>query len=180
MREVILYIALSLDGYIADESGSVGWLGGSDEEYESDEGYERFLQTVDTVVMGYNTYHQIVTELSPDKWPYPQLESYIFTHRQTADDGNIHFVDQPVAQWLKLLKNLPGKNIWICGGAQLVKQCMEAKLIDRYHLTIIPVILGNGIPLFPSGTRPAQLELVSLQAENGAAQCIYRNKADVD
>lgn len=80
MREVILYIALSLDGYIADENGDVGWLGGSDEEYESDEGYERFQQTVDTVVMGYNTYHQIVTELSPDKWPYPQLESYIFTH----------------------------------------------------------------------------------------------------
>lgn len=180
MREVILYIALSLDGYIADENGDVGWLGGSDEEYESDEGYERFQQTVDTVVMGYNTYHQIVTELSPDKWPYPQLESYIFTHRKTADDRNIHFVDQPVAQWLKLLKNRPGKNIWICGGAQLVKQCMEAKLIDRYHLTIIPVILGNGIPLFPPGTRPAQLELVSLQAENGATQCIYRNKADVD
>ena len=172
MRDVVLYIAVSLDGYIADPNGGVSWLDSTEKGPNDEKGYEQFIETVDTVVMGYNTYHQIVTELSPDKWPYPQLESYVFTHRKLVDAENIHFVSQAVDQWIRSLQTQPGKYIWICGGAHLAKQCMDADLIDRYHLTVIPSILGSGIPLFPAGTRPARLKLLSLKPYNGAMECI--------
>ena len=70
MRKVILYIAMSLDGYIADQNGNVDWLNeyDSDENVEGTDSYSLFLDKVDTVIIGYNTYHQIVTELSPEQW----------------------------------------------------------------------------------------------------------------
>ena len=72
MRKVILYIAMSLDGYIADQNGNVDWLNeyDSDEDVEGTDSYSLFLDKVDTVIIGYNTYHQIVTELSPEQWVY--------------------------------------------------------------------------------------------------------------
>mgnify|MGYP000866946611 CR=1 FL=1 len=182
MRRTVLYISMSLDGCLARPDGDVSWLAGQDPDDPDPGTYPAFLSTVDTVVMGWTTYHQVVTQLSPGSWPYRGLDCYVLTHRPLPPQTEkIQAFSGPAHQLVEQLKREPaGRDIWICGGAHLVKQCMEAKLIDRYHLTIIPVILGNGIPLFPSGTRPAQLELVSLQAENGATQCIYRNKADVD
>ena len=81
MREVILYIAMSLDGYIADAQGGVDWLGGHGEPEEGMESYSRLLQRIDTVVMGWNTYHQVTTQLSPDRWVYEGLHTYVVTHR---------------------------------------------------------------------------------------------------
>ena len=81
MREVILYIAMSLDGYIADAQGGVDWLGGHGEPEEGMESYSRLLQRIDTVVMGWNTYHQVTTQLSPDRWVYEGLHTYVITHR---------------------------------------------------------------------------------------------------
>lgn len=68
MRKVILYIAMSLDGYIADSSGKVDWLRGQDDDMETADSFPEFEKSIDTVVMGWKTYHQIATELSPDKW----------------------------------------------------------------------------------------------------------------
>lgn len=69
MRKVILYIAMSLDGYIADRKGNVNWLAGQDDAGEQIDTYGAFINEVDTVVMGWNTYRQITTELSPEEWP---------------------------------------------------------------------------------------------------------------
>ena len=65
MRNIILYIAMSLDGYIADENGGVDWLSGQDPEDKSESSYPEFVQSIDTVIMGWETYHQVITELSP-------------------------------------------------------------------------------------------------------------------
>lgn len=81
MRETVLYIGMSLDGYIADCDGGVGWMGGQDPTDESAGSYPEFLHTVDTVMMGRNTYHQIVTELSPEEWVYAGLRSYVSPHQ---------------------------------------------------------------------------------------------------
>ena len=70
MRKVTLFIAMSLDGYIADSKGKVDWLEGQDENVESPDIYGEFIKDIDTVIMGRNTYDQIVTELSPDDWVY--------------------------------------------------------------------------------------------------------------
>lgn len=82
MRNVILFIAMSLDGYLADRRGGVDWLRGQDPGAEDPDSYAPFSQRVDTVLMGWNTYHQIITELSPGTWVYSGMTSYVFTHRE--------------------------------------------------------------------------------------------------
>lgn len=79
MRKVILYIAVSIDGFIADSLGNVDWIRGHNDNYDGDYGYAEFIKGMDTVILGYNTYRQIVEELSPDEWVYDGLESYVFT-----------------------------------------------------------------------------------------------------
>ena len=117
MREVILYIAMSLDGYIADKQSKVDWLTEQNPESQEPDSYSSFLQEIDTVIMGWNTYHQIVTELSPGQWVYEGLDCYVLTHRELPDNGQTHFTCQPVTELVEERKQRPGKNIWICGGA---------------------------------------------------------------
>ena len=70
MGQVLLYLAISVDGYLADEQGGVAWLSGDGSEPDAPGSYPAFLDTVDAIVMCWTTYHQLVTELSPDSWPY--------------------------------------------------------------------------------------------------------------
>ena len=86
MRKTVLYIGMSLDGYIADPNGGVGWMNGQEESAENGDSYENFLKTVDTVIMGWNTYHQIATELSVGEWVSEGLTTWVITHR-TAEEG---------------------------------------------------------------------------------------------
>ena len=69
MEKSVLYLAISVDGYLADEQGGVGWLVGDGSEPDAPGSYPAFLDTVDAIVMGWTTYHQLITELSPDSWP---------------------------------------------------------------------------------------------------------------
>ena len=85
MKNVILYIAVSLDGYIADCQKSVNWIKGQDDSVEMQDTYSTFFTTVDTIIMGKTTYDQIITELSPDKWPYLGAKTYVFTHKQITN-----------------------------------------------------------------------------------------------
>lgn len=80
MRKAVAYLAVSLDGYIADADGGVGWLGAFADEQE-DRGYEAFVQSVDTVVMGGRTYRQVAEELSPGAWPYEGLDCWVWTQQ---------------------------------------------------------------------------------------------------
>ena len=80
MGKIVLYLAMSVDGYIADEQGGVGWLGAFADEQE-DRGYEAFVQSVDTVVMGGRTYRQVAEELSPGAWPYEGLDCWVWTQQ---------------------------------------------------------------------------------------------------
>lgn len=68
MKKISLFIAMSLDGYIADNNGRVDWLNGQENDSENIDVYSEFVKNIDTVIMGWNTYHQIVTELSPNDW----------------------------------------------------------------------------------------------------------------
>lgn len=174
MRKVVLYISLSLDGYIADVGGDVGWLGGQDPDYTGDYGYEAFICTADTVLMGARTYRQVTEELSPDCWPYQGLETYILTHRPEPDTPERRFVDGSPTELLRRLRQEEGGNIWICGGADLIRQCMGE--IDELHLSIMPILLGNGTPLFPEGGPPLTLRLTDLRQENGVIDCVYQRR----
>ena len=177
MREVVLFIAMSLDGYIADEQGGVEWLRGQDPGAADPDSYADFIRDVDTVVMGWNTYHQIMTELSPEAWVYEGLTSYIVTHRSVPPAPGRVFTAQNPCQLVRELRRYPGKRIWVCGGAGLSRQLMEADLIDVYDIPLIPVLLGGGIRLFEPFGRRISLRLERTMAGNGITELVYTRRA---
>lgn len=172
MRRVVLFIAMSLDGCIADRDGRVDWLAaqGSDGE----DAYAGFIQHVDTVVMGWNTYRQVVTELSPGQWPYGDLTAYVVTHRDLPSTDRIRFTGRDPRALVEDLRRQPGRDIWICGGASLVRQLTDS--IDEYDISVIPVLLGGGVPLFPPAERSVPLELAGTRCYGGVAELIYRRR----
>ena len=172
MRKVVLYIAMSLDGYIADKDGGVSWLSGDGSKTENASSYDSFVQTVDTVIIGYTTYHQITTELSPDIWPYDDKMSYVITHKKLENKENIVFSDN-LPELITKLKNEDGKDIWICGGAGIVNQLIDLNLIDRFCITVIPTILGNGIKLFSKHNEETKLKFVSSYGYHGMIDLVY-------
>lgn len=145
MKKVILYIATSLDGYIADKQGDVNWIKGENDATEMQDTFSPFFEGIGTVIMGRRTYQQIVTELSPDRWPYPEVTTYVFSHKSEVDKENIKFTAEDPCAVINKLKRTNGKDIWICGGAEIIHQLMQEDLIDIFHITTIPVILGSGI-----------------------------------
>lgn len=175
-RKVILYISQSLDGFIADDQGSVDWIGGNDHEYVSDYGYESFIKDVDTVILGANTYKQIICELSKDKWVYEDLQSYVLTSEKIKDTVNIKYVNMDIKELIHQLQQEKGKNIWICGGAHVISQCIKEHVIDEYHITTLPVILGKGIRLFGESHGKIKLKLKEVKEENGLILGVYVNQ----
>lgn len=176
MRNVSLFIAMSLDGYIAGADGNVDWLQGQESGRDDMTSYYEFSKTIDTVVMGWNTYYQVSAELSPDKWMYDDLESYVITHREIPDKENIRFVNEDVSILVKSLTKETGKDIWICGGASIIQPLIRDNLIDRYYISIIPVILGNGIRLFERADAGLALKLIKSHSYNGITDVIYERR----
>lgn len=176
MRKVILYIAMSIDGYIADKAGGVSWLGGQDEEDKGMGSYDSFIATVDTVILGYKTYHQIAKELFPDGWIYSGMKSYVLTHRALDSTDEIIFTDKSLSDLIKTIKSQEGKNIWICGGSTIVNQLFSLDLIDRYHITVIPTILGGGIRLFDNHEEIKKLKLMETNSYNGMVDLVYESR----
>lgn len=172
-RKIILYIAISLDGFIADQKGCVNWLGGHDSNYQGDYGYGEFTETIDTVVMGMSTYLQIKNDLSPSEWPYPTMKSYVFTHQKLNHTADVEFISEDIVRFIKDLKKQPGKAIWISGGASIANQLVQANLIDEYQLSIMPIILGSGIRLFTENNPTTKLHLERITPINGVINTVY-------
>lgn len=175
-RNTVLFIAMSLDGYIADANGRVDWLEGQNSEEGDGNSYDNFIREIDTVVMGWNTYRQIATELSPQQWVYEGLTSYVLTHRKIEKMDGIIFTDESPCGLVRRLRRKPGKDIWICGGASTAGQLMKEGMIDRYHISIIPTLLGSGIRLFDSLKGQIKLKLVRSQVYNGIAELVYERR----
>lgn len=172
MKKVILYIAVSLDGYIADEKGSVEWL----MNYENDEqAYQNFIDTIDTTIMGRITYEQIMNELSSEEWPYMGLNNYVFSSSFVSDNEYVEIINEDIGQFIQKLKQEAGKDIWIIGGAKLAHQLIKQNLIDEYQLTFIPVLLGKGIRLFEEFEK-IELKLISNKCINGLLYTTYQKK----
>jgi dihydrofolate reductase len=167
MRKVILFIATSLDGYIARSSGAVDWLL-TDEDY----GYEDFFKKVDVVVMGRKTYEQV---LSFGKYPYQSKLSYVFTHTTNRlTDTEVSFVSDDVQPLIKQLQASGDGYIWLIGGAELVHSFLERDLIDEFVLSVHPILLGEGIPLFQPPSPLRTLQFQSAQSfKSGLVQLRY-------
>ena len=130
MRRTVLYISMSLDGCLARPDGDVSWLAGQDPDDPDPGTYPAFLSTVDTVVMGWTTYHQVVTQLSPGSWPYRGLDCYVAhpTAPLPPQTEKIQAFSGPAHQLVEQLKREPaGRDIWICGGADTAAQLESGK-----------------------------------------------------
>ena len=176
MGKIVLYLAMSVDGYIADEQGGVGWLGGDGSEPDAPGSYPAFYETVDTIVMGWTTYRQIVTELSPDSWPYEGRPCYVVTHRQEEDQEGICFWNGELTALADKLKAEREGNIWICGGASVAGQLLKEGRIDKLWLSVIPTVLGKGVRLFQEIPKELQMKLVGTELWNGIVDLVYEKR----
>ena len=172
-RKVILYIATSIDGYIARSNGEVDWLEGDGSEPNADDGYETFYNTIDTVIMGNTTYKQI---MSWGEYPYKGTKGYVYTKSKQDHNEDVIFTSQDPKELIRKLKQEEGKDIWVIGGTEIVDLFVKADLIDEYIITIAPVILGEGISLFKGDNSEIRLVLKEMRAFNGFTQNHYVRK----
>ncbi len=155
MRKVILYIASSLDGYIAGPENQLDFL-----FHDQDFGYENFLPTIDTTLMGYKTYQEVLGFDVP--FPYPDKTNYVFSRQsRPASQHPVTFVQEDPATFIRQLKQGSGGKIWAVGGGQLNGLLLEAGLIDEVELYLHPIALGSGIPLFKGAYAPQAFRLIS-------------------
>jgi dihydrofolate reductase len=180
MSKVILYTAVSLDGYIATKEGGIEFL--DHPSYvlpEEDYGYEKFLSSIDAVVMGYNTYAKILD--FEGAYPYSKQENYIISNSDNIAlaGGNISVHTGDVKSLVEQLKK-DGKNIWIVGGGATNARLHEADLIDELHLTFIPTTLGDGIPLFRANSMSTMWKTQKVESyANGLVQLILTKNSSI-
>ncbi|WP_339180694.1 dihydrofolate reductase family protein [Paenibacillus sp. FSL H8-0317] len=159
-NKTILYIAMSLDGYIARLDGSVDWL--FDVEGDGgDNGYAAFYETIGSVVMGRYTYEEVLT-LS-EEFPYADRPTYVLSRSEQPPAPHVQFTTEEVDTLIPRLKQTSDGDVWIVGGGILVQAVLAKKLLDEIEVAIIPKILGEGIPLFPTGTVLSQFKMVRTQ-----------------
>lgn len=175
MSKVVLFIAMSLDGYIADEHGSIDFLS-KITPIEDDNTYEDFYKDVEAVVMGRTTYDQITTELAVNNYPYHNVDSYVLSSKVSHNSDHIFFINEAVDVLISKLKEKYTKTIWIVGGSSIIKALIEHGLIDEYQITIIPYLLGNGIPLFKDSDFKHKLSLKSSHVKNEMVYLTYTSK----
>ena len=159
-RNLVLYIAASLDGYIARDNGEIDWLKGNNDNLNVDYGYDKFYNSIDTVIMGRITYEQIINELSPDNWVYKDKKCYVATTKKYKSDSRVEYISDNVVEFIKTLKSQQGKDIWLVGGGKLIDEIIKQNIIDKYIITIIPIILGSGVPLFIGKNPEIRLKLI--------------------
>lgn len=169
-RKVVLYIAASVDGFIATEEHKLDWL--LSVEGEGDNGYAQFYDTVDTILLGRVTYDWIM-EHEQGNFPYKGKECYVFSRTKRDNNEYVTFIDENIVPFIKKLKEKSGKRIWLVGGGELNKLFVQEGLIAELIITIAPALLGKGIPLFKDNDHQTQLRLKDMIRYNQFVELHY-------
>lgn len=172
-RKLILYISMSLDGYLASKSDDLSWLAVVEKEDE-DYGYAAFNESVDTYIVGRKTY-DIILQLTGGVFPQAtDHKCYVITRKERENINGVEFYHRDPVELVRKLKQEKGKNIYCDGGAEVVKLFMDHHLIDEYIISVIPIILGDGKRLFKGGTPGIKLKaLPSKHFDSGLVQLHY-------
>ena len=172
MRKVTFGVASSLDNYIARKNLDVDWILASEESASVLAG---FWKTIDTVLIGRKTYEPVLKSGKP--WPsFPGIKNYVFSQTlRESPDSNIRIVSEDAVEFTRKLKNEEGRGVFLMAGGELARSFFEANLIDEISLSIHPLMLGSGIPLFLPLGREVDLELLECSAfKNGCVFVRYR------
>lgn len=161
-RKIIVYIATSADGYIARPDGDVEWLNrpGTTGDY----GMRSFYRSIDTILWGRKTY-ELALEFQRRGLPGaefdPKVKNYVFSRRRLRAAAAVQHVRESIPAFLRRLRNTPGKNVWMMGGAELIGSFLDAGGIDELIVHVIPILIGDGIPLVARRHRSVALRLRS-------------------
>lgn len=170
-RKVVLFIAASMDGYIAAPNDDLSFLSLVNKEGE-DYGYASFIKTVDTVIVGRKTYDWVMANVP--EFSHADKTTYIITRSPKPAIGNTTFYTGNLKDLVAELKSKKGKNIFCDGGSEIIQELLNEKLIDEMTVSIIPILLGEGTRLFKDGRPEQKLKLVSTkQFDTGLTQLHY-------
>ncbi|HJS01650.1 MAG TPA: dihydrofolate reductase family protein [Flavobacterium sp.] len=177
MRKISLFIATSLDGYIAKPNDDLSFLKLVEKEGE-DYGYAEFTDTIDTLIIGRRTYDYVLKEIGSSHYDNGKRDVYVITRTERPQVGKTIFYTGNITELIKRLKSEKGKNIYCDGGAEIINELLKYDLIDELIISVVPVLLGKGTRLFKDG-RPEQiLEFTEAKTfDTGLVQLHYkRNK----
>jgi len=176
-RKIIVYIATSADGYIARPDGDVEWL--NRRPHTVDYGIGAFYPTIDTILWGRKTYDWLLNyykgKSKKDGMFDTKLANYVFSRKppKRAPPG-VEFVSEPVKEFAQRLRATPGKHIWMMGGGELIASFLDAGEIDEFDIHVIPVFIGEGIPLVAPRHRDVPLRLrLSRKYPDGVVRLRY-------
>ena len=176
MRALKIFIATSLDGYIAKPGDDLSFLKMVEKEGE-DYGYAEFTAGIDTVIIGRRTYDWVVRQIGSSHYDNGERKVYVVTHSQQPDQGKISFYNGDPGDLVRRLKTEKGKDLYCDGGAAIINQLLEQNLVDELTISIVPVLLGSGTRLFKDGRPEQVLELISSRSfDTGLTQLHYRRK----
>ena len=171
-RKIILYIAASLDGYIAKPNDDLSFLSLVEQKGE-DYGYADFIQSIDTVIIGRKTYDWIMKQVP--EYVHADKKTFVVTRTAKPSINNTHFYTGSLKELITSLKQEQGKDIFIDGGAEVVHELLKEHLIDEFIISIIPVLVGDGTRLFKDGRPEQVLQLASTkQFDKGLVQLHYK------
>jgi dihydrofolate reductase len=172
-RNVIVHIATSADGYIARPDGDLEWLT-SRPAPKGFYGMNAFTRSIDTKVLGRKTYDM---SLGMGAKFDSKTRNIVFSRQAPPADApsGVEFVSDAIGPFVSRLRESPGKDVWLMGGGELIASFLDARAIDEFVISVVPVFIGDGIPLIARRHRHVPLELHSMERfEDGLAQLHYR------
>jgi len=147
MRKVVLGLGISIDGYIARPNGAVDFL-----FMPKDYSMGPFMAAMDVALMGRKTYDAALAMSGASAFGAYSMKFYVFSRAKPAGERDgVTFVNESPTEFAKKLRKSKGKNIWLMGGGELARDFLKEDLVDELYIGVVPVLLGEGIPLFPSG-----------------------------
>lgn len=171
MRKIVCFIAMTLDGYIAEENHNLSFLDAFNDP-EIDDFIQNFMKGIDTLIMGHQTY-LIIKDSNP--WPYPNHQSYVITHQDYTSKDHIVFTSN-YESLVKDLKQQPGHDIWLMGGGKLIHAFLKSNLMDELQISILPILLGKGIPLFQHQDHHILFKHIETKHVKDIVHVIYQKK----
>jgi dihydrofolate reductase len=177
MSKVILFAACSIDGFIARPDGNLDWLDAIPNPDNIDYGYTELLVNTSSIIMGRKTYIDLLS--FGIEWPYTGIKTFVVSSNPSlkTDTPDTETLTGDIASAVKKIRSNQEKDIWLAGGGQIVTYFLDNELIDRMIISIIPIILGNGIQLFPNKPKETNWILVESKAySTGVAILTYDKK----